>query len=160
MTTASSAPTGGAFPKAAWRAGSQVFDLSGRSIWKNTRVRLLDCYALNVAGRDAWFYAYDDFDLHQVTDLTHAGSYETGLSGCENFALSGTLALFSAEYHDPAHRFHLVTLADGSTPLPAPLTITQQGGAAFGKGDIRMRGPYLHVFAQGAWYRGHIDDLK
>ena len=138
--------------------GLVVFNDLGSVLWRNGGIDMADCYALNVAADAAWVCAYADFQLCRLDADFGLSLRDPGLSGCRGVAVHGDRALFSGQYDEPAHRFHLIEPGP-ATARPRALVVGLEGGAGCGGGDILMRGGHVHVVSGGQWYRGHLSDL-
>jgi hypothetical protein len=121
---------------------------------------IFDCYALNVTADTAWTCAYTAFHLvsvghDQPTDhgqAPHRGAHALLTDGSVGALIGG----HGPEY-DLVTPFHLATqhLAPAGEPrrLVLPDGLEVRGGRTF------CRGPELHTFIRGSWYRTDLGQL-
>lgn len=140
--------------------GLNAFDEEGRVLWKNNQSVISDCYALNVSNEGVWFCAYTDFDLCRVTDEGRVSAYQNAVRGARAFAIHSNRVMFSHQYKEPPETVHLAALSGGIVSKPEQAKLSTCDDVEIPKHGVRMRGGFVHVFAEGNWYRGHLSELQ
>jgi hypothetical protein len=121
---------------------------------------VFDCYTLNVAGEDAYCCPYTDFHLiavvgDQATDhgiAPHRSAHGLLMRGAKGALIGGS-----------GPEYDLVTPLrvdrDGVKAVGSRCRIVLPDGTEAQRLRYTCRGPDLHAFVSGTWYRTSLDDL-
>jgi hypothetical protein len=147
-------------PEPVGAAGLNCFDDQGALLWRFPADcdfgPIDDCYALNLCADEARVFAYSAFELYRVSSRFELTGWTTGLAGCHAFAVSGSHALFTGQYDDPADTGYLAELTDGRLANVETVTFELRNGGVFESGRFVGRGDALHYFDAQGWHRARI----
>ena len=141
-------------------AGIAHFDGSGRATWRanyDDRIPSVDdCYALNVAGRDAWACYYSDFPILRVGQHGECRIWTNEVRGAAAIAVAGDHVVLFGGYEDRRSRIALLKLRErgveriGELKLMGPEVARNQ---AVGRDDT------IHLIAEGQWRRFTVAEI-
>lgn len=141
-------------------AGLVCFSALGEKIWEfpaDADHMIDDCYALNVAGSEAFIFFYSDFPLYRIDADFQLSWWRTELKGCHAFAMSGTDILFSSQYREAPEAAHLGRLATGEIVDVKQVRLLMPDGSARPPGRLQGRGRHLYHFGEDGIYRASLD---
>lgn len=143
--------------------GLNAFDpTSGERIWAYSSDRygepILDCYALNVAGREAWAYYYTPFDLVHVNRDGQLERWTTSVRGAQAIALSDAGVLLLGTYGDWAQAS---LLQFGPGRLQQPVEVDVERPARRNPAErpaLVSRSNQIYALYRGACFVGTVQD--
>jgi hypothetical protein len=99
------------------------FDSHGEMLWRsnsNNADDIIDCYALNVSGSNAWTYYYTDFPIVEVDATGRTRIWECPVRAANALAVEGDVALLAGGYEEDRNRVVLVALTEGTAQIIEP----------------------------------------
>jgi hypothetical protein len=150
---------GGPGPTPVGAAGLVCFAETGEKIWEypTTNGMMADCYALNVSGSEATIFSYTVFPICRVSSKFELSYWRTELSGCHEFAISRSAALFSGQYNDPPDAAYLGRFEKDGHMYTRQVRLLLPDGSRLPKGQLLGRGKHLYFFDALSAYRASLD---
>ena len=140
-------------------AGLVCFSALGEQVWEfpaDADHMIDDCYALNVAGSEAFIFFYSDFPVCKIGADFQLSWWQTQLQGCHAFAISGTEILFSSQYREAPEIAHLGRLAVREIVDVKQVRLLMPDGSARPPGRLQGRGRHLYHFGADGIYRATL----
>lgn len=134
-------------------SGLVCFDREGNVVWRFSSPGrgIVDCYVLNVAQDAVWAYYYTDFPLARIGHDRTVREWSTPVQGARALAVSDDFVLLYGSYSD-RDQCWLGRLGEGRAKEIGIRRVIGDGAelhAQFSMG----RGPWLHLVANGRWWR-------
>jgi hypothetical protein len=156
---------GGATPVGA--AGLVCFSESGDKLWEYDGIdanKMVDCYALNVSGSEAFIYFYTGFPICKISSEFEIVSWKTTLRGCHEFAVSHRKAsrnvLFSGQYGDDLDVAYFGRLGrNGDLEEVRQVRLIFPDGSRLDDGTLLGRGACMYLFHSNAVYCADLNSL-
>ncbi|MFT4126956.1 MAG: hypothetical protein QM662_12105 [Gordonia sp. (in: high G+C Gram-positive bacteria)] len=136
-------------------AGLVRFDRGLRPVWEfDGPEPIVDCYALNLAGPDAWLCYYDAFPLARVRDDTvTTWATPEQVSGVSAIAVDGDRVAFFGGYKgDGSNRLLVGRLPDDLLHVTAARTESLPAQSDSRATSIHARGAVLHMISGRTWF--------
>ncbi|WP_343685666.1 hypothetical protein [Asticcacaulis sp.] len=135
-------------------SGLAHFDSAGSVLWGyNNEERsssIDDCYALTLAGNEAWLCFYSDFPIVSVSE-GQVRQWRNSLGGAHALAVEDGYALLAGGYNDQAGRVALLRLGEEEAELLGEIQIPVRPRGT--PGLMQGLGNTLHVVEGAVWRR-------
>jgi hypothetical protein len=117
------------------------------------------CYALNVAGDEAWAYYYNDFPIVRVRAAEVAG-WSTEVRGAHALVVADDRVAFVGGYSGHRHRVVAGSIRGESFSTDRPARLVMPNGRPVPRtATLLGRGSELHVVAGASWLKLGFEDL-
>jgi hypothetical protein len=141
-------------------AGLVRFERTGEISWDENRGAgadwILDCYALNVIGREAWACTYTDFPIRCADGVRNSRVWANpNVPGVRALAVSGQRVVTGGGYPPYENRIALLELRGEEAVLVSTATLAEppQHTRWYGRGDT------LHAIGNQTWRKFSVEEV-
>ncbi|WP_152990713.1 hypothetical protein [Sphaerimonospora mesophila] len=118
-----------------------------------------DCYALNVAGEEAWAYYYTDFPIVRIRAATIAG-WSTEVRGAHALVVADDRVVLVGGYREDRWRLVAGRIQGETFSADRPATLVMPNGRPIPRtATVLGRGSELHVVVGQSWLKLDFEDL-
>ncbi|MEU6799150.1 hypothetical protein ABZ907_46305 [Nonomuraea wenchangensis] len=119
---------------------------------------IADCYALNVAGEDAWAYYYTDFPIVRIRAAAIAG-WPTEVRGAHALVVADDRVVLVGGYGD-RRRLVAGSIQGEAFSVDRPARLVMPNGRSVPRAaNVLGRGSELHVVVGQSWLKLDIEEL-
>jgi hypothetical protein len=118
-----------------------------------------DCYALNVAGEDAWAYYYTDFPIVRIRAAAVAG-WSTEVRGAHALVVADDRVVLVGGYGEDRRRLVAGSIQGEAFSVDRPARLVMPNGRPVPRtATVLGRGSELHVVVGQSWLKLGFEDL-
>lgn len=123
--------------------------------------QIVDCYALNVTGREAWLCYYTDFPVARVGTDFEATAWKCGIGGAHGIAVGSNRVGLVGGYGGLYDRVIVASLVQDSAVEVGTYQLVMPGGDEFpDTARVLVRGGFINVVVDGQWLRLGIQGIN
>ena len=152
-------------PEPIGASGLVKFDTHGAVLWRfdgqaTGEKWIVDCYALNVNGSNAWAYYYTDFPIVEIGAKNNMRHWRCPVGGAKALAVGSGAALLFGGYNENKNRLVLLDLEAEAARICGEFRLDIPEVAVGRASLLQARGDVVHIIRERNWMRVSVPDVR